>query len=533
VPIPRPTRATLPTWLFAAAVVVTGPLLLFHYGAYHWFLRDDWSFIADRDGFPDLFEPHGGSHLVAVPRLIYLGLWEVFGITTYRPYQVLVVLTHLVTAVLLRIVMLRAGVRPWLALAAASLFLLVGPGAVNTVWAFQVGFNGSLAWGLGHLLLADHDGRFDRRDALGLACGLLAITSSGVGVSITVGVGLAVLLRRGWKAALLHTAPLAVLYGAWSLLAGARTDGPFGRPPVDVLWSWTRSSAIGAFDGIGRFQLLAAVFVLVLVVGMVLTWGPGRDRDLRALCGRLSMPIGLAVAAIFFVVTTGMVRAWSGPSFARGLRYVYLEAALLLPLLAVSAEAVARRWRTLTPALVGLFLLPIPFNLLHFETGVFNDHWMDNREFVLTTAVRMPFAGDVPRDVQPAPDAAASDAVTIGFLLTAAKNGDLTPSTVPLTPEVVNEFKVRLGVAQRFRPGPVSDCRTYDKPIVLDPELGDVFYLGSGVTMSTFEDRQRTSRGVVLQPAEGGTQVTIELPDLSLWVGPTRLSPTFTLCEKG
>jgi hypothetical protein len=348
-----------------------------------------------------------------------------------------------------------------------------------------------------------------------------------------VGVGLAVLLRRGWKAAMLHTAPLAFLYGAWSLVAGAKSNGPFGRPPLSVLWGWTRSSAIGTFEGIGRFQLLAALFVVVLVVGMVLTWGPWRERDLSHLRSRLSMPLGLAAAALFFVVTTGVVRAWSGPAFARGLRYVYLEAALLLPLLAVSAEAIARRWRSLTPALMALFLVPIPFNLLHFETGVFNEHWMENREFVLTTAVRMPFARDVPRDVQPIPDAAASDAVTIGFLLTAAANGDLTPSTVPLTPEVVNEFKVRLGVAQRFRPGPVSDCRTYDKPIVLDPELGDTFYLGSGVTMSTFEDRRRTSRGVVLQPSEGGTQVTIELPDLSLWVGPTHLSPTFRLCERG
>ena len=60
-----------------------------------------------------------------------------------------------------------------------------------------------------------------------------------------------------------------------------------------------------------------------------------------------------------------------------------------------------------------------------------------------------------------------------------------------------------------------------------------MLYLGSGVTVSTFEDGGRTSRGVVLQPAEGGTQVTVELPDLSLWVGPTRTSPTFRLCTRG
>ena len=529
----RVTAATLPNWFFGIAVAVTGPLLLFHYGAYHWFLRDDWSFLADRDGFPDLFEPHGGSHLVAVPRLIYFGLWELFGVTTYRPYQLFVVVTHLAIAVLLRLVMRRAGVRPWLAMAAAGLFLLVGPGAVNSVWAFQVGFNGSLAWGLAHLLLADHDGRFDRRDVFGLGCGLLAITSSGVGISLTVAVGVAMLLRRGWTAALVHTVPLAVVYWSWTVVSDASTNGPFGRPPGNVLWGWTRSSAIGTFLGIGRFQVVAALFVVVLVVGLVLTWTPSRGRDLRHLRMRLSMPVGLAIAAGFFVVTTGIGRAWVGPALARNHRYVYLEAALLLPLLAVSAEAIARRWRALAPALVALFLLPIPFNLLHFDTDIFDGRWMKNREFILTTAVRMPFARDVPRDVQPVPDAAASDAVTIGFLLTAAKNGDLIPSSIPLTPAVVNEFRVRLGVAQRVHAGRPARCRTYDRPITVDPQPGEVLHLGSGVLIAAFEDGQRVSRPVLFRPDEGGTQLTIELPDLHLWVGPARGEATFRLCEEG
>ena len=63
---------------------------------------------------------------------------------------------------------------------AAGLFLFLGSGYQNIVWAFQIGFVGSLVFGLAHLLLIDHDGGFDRRDALGLAFGLAGLMCSGV-----------------------------------------------------------------------------------------------------------------------------------------------------------------------------------------------------------------------------------------------------------------------------------------------------------------------------------------------------------------
>jgi len=69
----------------------------------------------------------------------------------------------------------RAGVRPWSATVLASLFVLFGAGAANILWAFQISFVGSVAFGLTHLLLADHDGPFDRRDWLGLLAGFATL----------------------------------------------------------------------------------------------------------------------------------------------------------------------------------------------------------------------------------------------------------------------------------------------------------------------------------------------------------------------
>ncbi len=522
----------LPSCLFGLVVAVAGPVLLFHYGAYHWFRGDEWVLLAGPNGssFPDLFEPHTGSHLVALPRLLYYGLWQVFGATTYKPYQLIVVVTHVAIAVLLHAVMRRAKVRPWIAFAAVALFVLVGPGAKNAVWAFQMGFNGSLAWGLAHLLLADHGGRADRRDALGLVCGLLAIASSGVGISLAAGVGVAVLMRRGWRMALVHSAPLLTFYAVWAVIADAGTYGSSGRPGVEVLLDWTKSFAVGTFVGLGRFEVLAWAFVAVVLVGAVLLGMGHRGGDLPDLRITLAIPIGLALAALSFVLTTGLARSWLGASAARGDRYVYIAAALILPLIAVTAEAIASRWRAFGPVVVLLFLFAVPFNLNGFDQGRFDEQWMDKQQYVLTTAVRMPFANDVPSDVVPASDSGASDRVTIGFLLEAASHGSLTPSTIPLTSAVVDEFKVRLGVAQRSLPGLPSGCRIYDEPVLLNPRRGDVVYIGGRVSVAVLGDGQRSSRPVIFDPLIGGYELTIELPDLSLRIGPAGQAARFGLC---
>jgi hypothetical protein len=532
------SRETLPTWLFGVFIAVAGPLLLFHFGAFHWFFRDDLSILADRhSGLPDLFAPYGDSHWIAVPRLLYVGLWQAFGLTTYRPYQLSAIVMHLTAVVLVHAVMRRAGVRPWLASAAAAGLVLFGPGAQNIVWAFQVGFTGSIAFGLAHLLLADHDGPTDRRDLLGLAFGLLAITSSGIGLTTTVAVAVAVLLRRGWRLALLHGVPLVLLYGIWAALAGASTASSFGAPSVSVLLSWVRSSFVGALVGLGHFSLVAWAYVLLLLLATglaVRAWRRGELRDLGAVRTRLSMPTGLAIGALFFTATTGYGRWWlgNGSAGAQAERYVHLEAILVLPAIAVAAEAIAARWPVLVPALVALFLLPIPFNVDGFGDGPFGRDYMEARRATLTTAVRMPFARDVPRDVQPVPDPYASDAVTIGFLLSAEQAGRLNPSTTPLTPAVIDQFKVRLGVAQREGDGPPSGCRTHEAPLSIDPQPGDVLHLGSAVGIAPATAGQQSGAAVQFNPI-AGTELTIELPDLHLVVVPAWLATSFELCEEG
>ena len=188
---------------------MTGPLLLSStIGAYHWFLRDDWAFLATRAGASLTCSSPTAAPTGRRARGHLLGLWQLFGVTDL-PAVPGCRADAPGLAVLLQCGHATGGRSGWLA-SRRPRVRPGRPGAVNTVWAFQMA---STAPRLGPW--SPPPGRprrsSDRRDLLGLVCGLLAITSSAVGVTLTVGVAVAVLLRRGWTMALLHGGPLLAI----------------------------------------------------------------------------------------------------------------------------------------------------------------------------------------------------------------------------------------------------------------------------------------------------------------------------------
>jgi len=201
------------------AVAASGVLILWRLGNQRWFSNDEWDFLSTRHltDVGDLFRPHN-EHWTTLPIVAFRLVWSVNGLRSYWPYQVLSVGAHLSAVVLLRVVMRRAGVRPWFATVAAGSLLLFGPGAQDIVEAFQITFVGAFAFGPVQLVLADHDGPVDRNDWLGLAAGAAALLCSGIGLTMALTVGVAVLIRRGWRLALFHTVPLGAMYGVWWLI---------------------------------------------------------------------------------------------------------------------------------------------------------------------------------------------------------------------------------------------------------------------------------------------------------------------------
>lgn len=513
---------------FALILAAAFPVVLFGVGAYHWFFRDDFIFLTGRraDSLGDLFRPHAG-HWTTVPVLAFRALWTMFGFRTYVPYQACVLALHLGACALLRVIMRRAGVGPWIATAAAAAFVLFGPGEQDIIWAFQIGFTGSLTFGLAQLVLADHDGPIDKRDALGVVAGTLALLSSGVGVTMAVITGLATLGRRGYKVALLHTAPLAAMYLVWSRAEHPPLTSVWGRPTVAVVYRWVRSGEIGIFLSLGHFQLVAGLLAVAFVVGLVLAWFR-LDRD--ALRHRAAIPAAMLVGTVVFSASTAVGRWISGPNFARSSRYVHIGSALALPALAIAVDAIARRWRPIGVLGIALLLVAVPWNATHFgEDNVFGSFYMANHRRVVTNVVRLPEARQVPRDVRPFPDVYLGTGLTIGFLLDAEKAGKLDAATDPIPPAFEHELRLRLGVAQREGRKPVR-CRPVRGHLDVSPAKGTVYGIMSPLTIATHDGRKLTSRRIAFNPSDGHT-LTIELDELDLRLAAPNGVPFFTLCS--
>ncbi len=514
--------------VFVVFVVVAFPLVMFGLGSFQWFLRDDWAFITDRraGSLRDLFRSHQG-HWSTLPILTFRGLWTVFGARTYRPYQAVVLALHLTTAVLLRVVMRRAGVGPWIATAAAAVFVLFGPGAEDIIWAFQMGFTGSVAFGLAALILVDHRGSVGGRDALAIGAGALSLMCSGVGIVMVVIVGLATLIRRGWWAALVNTVPLGLVFGIYWLVERPGLVSIYGRPSIEVIVRWVRSGAIGTFRAIGHYPAVAILLAVLLVVGWVLVVVQPDGRSRR----RLAAPFSLLAGGLVFSALTAEGRWYLGEQAARAGRYLYVGAAFVLPALAVAADAVAHRWKAATPVLVLLLLIAVPANIGEFDDTPFGASYFAAERGILTSVTRVPAADQVPRSVRPIPDAYLPPGLTIGFLRDAQRQGRLPVSTHPLTAAEAAQLTVRLGVAQmavRLLP---PTCDPVAGPVDIDPPKGAVYRFTSPLLITPLRGKIPQSKPVAFAPVNG-QQLTIELAGMQLRVSAPALGGHVALCRQ-
>ena len=140
-----------------------------------------------------LWAPHT-EHWSTGPILIYRGLYSVYGLHTYVPYVVVLLLLHVAVAHLLWRLLRNAGVDVPLATALSAVYVLLGAGHENLLWAFQIGFIGSLALGMAVLLLVNHGGRWGGRDFAAWALSVAGLMFSGVSVTMVTVAGLTVLM---------------------------------------------------------------------------------------------------------------------------------------------------------------------------------------------------------------------------------------------------------------------------------------------------------------------------------------------------
>jgi hypothetical protein len=393
-------------------------------GRKYWFSVDDWNLLVTRQGggVDGLFQQQH-DHWITIPIVAYRVLWRLFGLN-YTAYLVPVVVLHLVAAVLLRIIMRRAGVRPWIATVVAAAVVLLGvSGWNNIVWSFQICFTGALVCGLAHLLLADHDGPFDRRDGFGLLFGVAALMFSGVGVAMAFMVGLAVLIRRGWRLAAIHVAPLAAVFVVWYLqFGGGESEDSKGELTIGDVVRFTGRGVFNSLDRMTRLPGGGIALSVVLLVGLALAWRGLPHAELRK---RLAAPAALLAGVPVFLVIVGIGRGAALTSeYATISRFVHVVAVLSAPAIAVALDALGRRW-LLIAAVVGAVLV---FGMARNVDGLWVDHpGTTTQEAEVRAIVSVPAFDRVPDSVHPFPELIGPSQITVGWLRAGVASGRIDP----------------------------------------------------------------------------------------------------------
>jgi hypothetical protein len=442
-----------------------------------WFFADEWDFLARRSLSPKgLLAPHLG-HWTTVPIMAYRVLWQLFGLRSYMPYVGLTIGLHLTAAALLRAIMRRSGIRPWTATAGASVFVFFGAGAQNIFWAFQITFVGALVLGLVQVLLADHAGGVDRRDWFGLAAGVLGLLCSGVYITMAIVVGITVLLKRGWRAAALHTVPLAVLYVGWWARFLRRSKAwrrASSTSPGDVLaWCWR--GATGLFAALGHVSLFGIALFVVFVVGsFVALRRLGRD----GIRERGAVPLGLALGVLALLLTTGTNRGQYGAGGAASSRYEYILAALLLPALVLAVDALIQNGRVVGVFALVVLFAGVPGNIVEASRVAHERKtYAAGLRSTMLSIARDPLAERVPGALRPEPN--VSGDVSLAWLRRGITSGRIPKLRAPSPVEESNN-RLRLSLMELDRASGFA-CRRLDRPTVL--RLGNGESVGIGGTV--------------------------------------------------
>lgn len=204
----------LPIFGLAAAVVASFVWLI-GLDSELTFIADDWLLLVKRHdvGVNYFLHPFHGN-IVAAPALIFKVLQETVGMGSATPYYCLSIATFALSAVLL-FVYLRVRIGDWLALFAAILVLFLGAAFEDLLFAFQIGYYGAVAAGLGMLICLDRED--DRGDVA--ACVLLAVSLafSSLGAAFVAGAVLDLIFGRKPRARRAYVAviPIAMFLFWW------------------------------------------------------------------------------------------------------------------------------------------------------------------------------------------------------------------------------------------------------------------------------------------------------------------------------
>jgi hypothetical protein len=386
------------------ASLVVGLAVILYIARNQWFFGDDWAILAPHLDAA-VMQPHVG-HWNLIPALVFQGLRNLVGLNSYLPYLLLAIAAHLAVAHLLWRILVRIAVPAWGATIVSLLVVLLGAGAENILWAFQFGFVGAVAIGLGIVVLLDRPRLGPVRIVAIIVLAILAPMFSGTFIPLLVAAAIVGIVRRGWIRTLVLFAPAAVIYVTWYVAYALHdAETPQGvHTLAGALFALVYAGAMLA-GGLGGVIPALAVFVWFIATAR---------REIR---GPALPAYAMACGSLVFVLLTSYARSGFGLSAAGAQRYAYVTIVLLLPALSLLvARLVAGRRRWIV-SVTALLLALVVFNTGTLEVSgeqqATREQASHHRVDATYAAVTKPHPSDAllaaPADPTWAPDLLGSD----------------------------------------------------------------------------------------------------------------------------
>jgi hypothetical protein len=291
------------------------------------FFADEWAFIEKRSlGDPSTWWPPHNEHWSTLFILVYRFLVETVGIGSYVPFLVVVEGIHLVVSALVYH-LLETSSGPVIALIGGAIILFFGSGFENLYWGFQMAWGASLALGLGAMVMTNGTAS-TRRAAVVAAMLLASMATSGIGIVVSIAVGVEWLLVRRWRRFVPVLFVAAAVFLAWFLVAGRVGLGSTGvSPSLESLRDIPRSVLQGLSNGFGAIAGLpgAGFLVLALFVGAAVVAAQRGRVEPRAIA------IVLAVALQYALTSFERAQLYEGVvDYTDYTRYTYVSGVLAL-----------------------------------------------------------------------------------------------------------------------------------------------------------------------------------------------------------
>ena len=294
--------------------------------------------------------------------LLWRGLYSVFHLSSYYPYLVPLLLAEVGVMHVAWRLCRRAGTDPWLATAAVGLLGFLGAGAADLGSAFQIGFVGSVLFGLLAIDLLDVPARAPRqddqaeavdgtrrlrraptgrlKDALASAALLASLMCSTIGDAMVVGAAVVVSPAdpRGAPVGVLAL-PVASYLVWFSFLGWPGVSAPADHFALSTFTGLPGYVWYGLSSGLGQtFNEPDLGGALLVGLAAWLVW------NMRTLWLGSPALLGLGATAVAFYVLAGLGRDQTPGSTTVVSRYVYVAVAVLVPVAGKLLTAAGTWW---------------------------------------------------------------------------------------------------------------------------------------------------------------------------------------------